>query len=183
MRSEFQSKIEKVAAADLIFQDESGTTTDMARRYGRSKIGDRVIDSVPGAWRTLTVLGAINLDGWVATMTIEGATDGDVFQAYLRDVLCPQLKPGKVVVMDNLKAHKVNGVRQLIESTGATLLYLPPYSPDFNPIEQCWSQFKRILRSLKARTLTALEAAIPEAQKVLCKEHLVGYFRHCGYSA
>ena len=119
-----------------------------------------MVDRTPGKWRTLTILGAVSLDGWVATMTIEAPTDGEVFQAFLRDVLCSKLAPSKVVVMDNLAAHKVHGVLDLIEATGAKLRYLPPYSPDFNPIEMCWAQMKQLLRALKARTVTALEQAI-----------------------
>jgi len=182
MRAKFLAAIETVPAGDLIFLDESGTTTEMTRRYGRGLIGERVTDSAPGTWRTLTVLGAISVDGWVASMTIESPTDGDVFKAFLQDVLCPQIKPENVVVMDNLAAHKVDGVRQIIESAGATIRYLPPYSPDLNPIELCWSQFKQRLRSLMARTVTALDAAVGDAQKVLTKEHVPGYFRHCGYT-
>jgi transposase len=182
MRAKFLAAIETVPAGDLIFLDESGTTTEMTRRYGRGLIGERVTDSAPGTWRTLTVLGAISVDGWVASMAIESPTDGDVFKAFLQDVLCPQIKPENVVVMDNLAAHKVDGVRQIIESAGATIRYLPPYSPDLNPIELCWSQFKQRLRSLMARTVTALDAAVGDAQKVLTKEHVLGYFRHCGYT-
>jgi hypothetical protein len=109
-----------IEAERLIFLDESGVTTDMTRRYGRVLGGVRVSEGTPaGHWTTLTVLGAVSLSGWVATMTIEAATDGDVFRAYLEHVLCPQLKPGRIVVMDNLAAHKVDGVRELIEMTGA----------------------------------------------------------------
>ena len=174
--------MEKESAADIIFQDESGTTTEMIRRYGRGPVGERVPDSAPGSWRTLTVLGAISVNGWVATMTIEGPTDGDVFLAYLEHALCPELKPGQIVVMDNLAAHKVDGVRQLIEATGATLRYLPPYSPGFSPIEKCWAQLKQNLRTLKARSVTALEAAITVAQKALTPTQAAACFRHCGYS-
>lgn len=154
----------------------------MTRRWGRIEGGARLPDAVPaGRWRTLTLLGAISLTGWVATMTIEAPTDGDVFLAYLDQLLCPQLKPGQVVVMDNLAAHKVAGVRQRIESTGARLLYLPPYSPDFNPIEKCWAQIKQHLRAAKARSLAALEQAITSALHTLTPDHAKAYFRHCGY--
>ena len=182
LRAEFQASIQQESVENLIFQDESGTTTEMIRRFGRGPVGARVPDNTPGSWRTLTVLGAISVNGWVATMTIEAATDGDVFLAYLEHALCPQLKPGQIVVIDNLAAHKVDGVRQLIEATGATLRYLPPYSPDFNPIEMCWAQLKQHLRTLKARSVNALEAAITVAQKALTPAQAVAYFRHCGYS-
>ena len=114
-------------------------------------------------------------------MTIESPTDGDVFLAYLEQVLCPQLQPGQVVIMDNLSAHKVAGVQQLIAATGARLIYLPPYSPDFNPIEQAWSKIKQLLRSAKARTLEALESAIAEALAVITAENALAWFSHCGY--
>ena len=131
-------------------------TTEMTRRYGRAARGERVGEGTPvGHWRTLTVLGAIRMSGWVATMTIEAATDGEIFLVYLEQVLCPQLQPGDIVVMDNLSAHKVSGVRNLVEQTGAQLWYLPPYSPDFNPIEKCWSQVKQLLRAAQARSLAS----------------------------
>ena len=116
-----------------------------------------------GHWPTLTVLGALTIEGMLASMTIESPTDGEVFLAYLEQVLCPRLQPGQVVVMDNLAAHKVAGVRQLIEARGAQLLYLPPYSPDFNPIEQAWANIKQLLRTAKARLVEALEQAAAEA--------------------
>jgi transposase len=167
---------------NLIFLDESGVTTEMTRLWGRTIGGGRLRDAVPaGRWRTLTLLGAVSVSGWVATMSIEAPTDGDVFLAYLEQVLCPQLRPGHCVVMDNLAAHKVAGVRELIEATGARLLYLPPYSPDFNPIEKCWSQVKQHLRAVKARSLATLEQAIPTALGTLTADQVQACFRHCGY--
>ena len=155
----------------------------MTRRYGRARRGERVGEGTPcGHWRTLTVLGAVRASGWVAAMTIEAATDGDVFLAYLEQVLCPQLQPGDVVVMDNLAAHKVEGVRGQIENRGARLLYLPPYSPDFNPIEKCWSKLKQLLRGAKARSLTALETAVTEALAAVTPHNIQACFRHCGYT-
>ena len=129
----------------------------------------------------MTVLGAMSLRGILAAMTIESATDGDVFLAYVEQVLCPKLQPGDVVVMDNLSAHKIKGVRELIESTGAELLYLPPYSPDFNPIEKAWSKLKQWLRSAKARTAEALEQAIAEAIQAITADNATAWFRHCGH--
>jgi transposase len=155
----------------------------MTRRYGRALYGSRVDEGVPaGRWSTLTVLGAVSLSGWVAVMSVEAATDGDVFLAYLEHVLCPQLKPGQLVVMDNLGAHKVDGVRELIEHTGASLCYLPPYSPDFNPIEKCWAQMKQKLRALKARSVITLQQALAEALATLTPQNALNYFRHSGYS-
>jgi transposase len=127
-------------------------TTEITRRYGRGPGGERVPEGTPGGhWRTLTVLGAIRLTGWVATMTIEAATAGEIFPAYLEQVLCPHPRPGDIVVMDNRAAHKADGVRALIEGAGAQLRYLPPYSPDFNPIKKCWPHLKQRLRAAKAR--------------------------------
>jgi transposase len=154
----------------------------MTRRYGRAMGGERVNEGVPaGRWRTLTLLGAIDISGWVATMTLEAPTDGDVFLAYLEHVLCPKLKPGQIVVMDNLGAHKVDGVKELIQKTGASLLYLPPYSPDLNPIEKCWAQVKQRLRTLKARSLPALEQALDDALGTLTPQNTSNYFLHSGY--
>jgi transposase len=155
----------------------------MTRRYGRGLRGERVREGVPaGRWRSLTLLGAVSTSGWVAAMSIEAPTDGDVFLAYVEHVPCPQLKAGQMVVMDNLRAHKVDGVRELIENTGATLCYLPPYSPDFNPIEQCWAQVKQKLRKLKARSVAALEQALGETLPAVTPSHISAYFRHCGYN-
>lgn len=128
----------------------------------------------------MTLLGAMSVDGLVATMTVEAPTDGEVFLAYLEQVLCPRLKPGDVVVMDNLSSHKVAGVRELIEAAGADMLYLPPYSPDFNPIEQCWSKLKQALRSAKARSVHALQQAVAEAIPTISPNNAQAWFRHCG---
>ncbi|HEY6252285.1 MAG TPA: transposase [Candidatus Angelobacter sp.] len=122
----------------------------------------------------LTVLGAITLQGVLATMTIEDATDGDVFLAYLEQVLCPKLQAGQLVIMDNLRAHKVKGVREKIEACGARLVYLPPYSPDFNPTAQIWAKVKQWLRSAKARTVEALEQAIANALHAITAEDTAG---------
>jgi transposase len=154
----------------------------MTRRYGRAVRGERVQDAVPaGHWRTLTLLAALGLGGVRAAMTVEAPTDGDVFLAYVEQVLAPRLEPGEVVVLDNLPAHKVAGVRALIEARGAQLLYLPPYSPDFNPIEQAWSKIKELLRALKARTLPLLDDAVTAALAAITPDNAVGWFRHCGY--
>ena len=182
-RLEWQAETSRIDPAQLIFLDESGVTTEMTRRYGRARRGDRVGEGVPcGHWRTLTVLGAIDAFGWVATMTIESATDGDVFLAFVEQVLCPRLQPGNVVVMDNLPAHKVDGVRQLIEQRGARLHYLPAYSPDFNPIEMCWSKFKQLLRRARARSLATPQMAVTEALNAITPYDIRACFRHCGYA-
>ena len=154
----------------------------MTRRYGRAPGNQRVGEAVPqGHWRTVTMLAALTVSGLQAPMTIEAPTDGDVFLAYLEQVLCPTLRPGQIVILDNLAAHKVDGVRQLVESTGARILYLPPYSPDFNPIEQAWSKIKHLLRAAKARTLEALEGAIADALVAITVDNACAWFAHCGY--
>ena len=165
-----------------MFLDESGVTTEMTRRYGRAERGERVCEGAPaGHWHTLTLLGAITVNGMLATMTVESPTDGDVFFAYLEQVLCPRLHSGQVVVMDNLSAHKNPAVRQCIEQTGARLLYLPPYSPDFNPIEQCWAKIKEHLRAAKARLLDVLDLAVTSAIAAVTAQNASAWFRNCGY--
>lgn len=154
----------------------------MTRRYGRAPGNQRVGEAVPqGHWRTVTMLAALTMRGLQAPMTIEAPTDGDVFLAYLEQVLCPTLRPGQIVILDNLAAHKVDGVRELVESAGARILYLPPYSPDFNPIEQAWSKIKHLLRAAKARTLETLEAAIGDALAAITIYNARAWFAHCGY--
>jgi transposase len=129
----------------------------------------------------MTILGAISTRGMIATMTIEEATDKDIFLAYLDHVLCPQLRPGDVVVMDNLSSHKVKGVRERIEAAGAELLYLPPYSPDLNPIEKAWSKLKPLLRSAKARTKDVLDQAITDLLPQITPDNAQAWFRCSGY--
>jgi len=171
-----------IDARRLVFLDESGVTTEMTRRYGRAQRGQRVREGTPaGHWRTLTLLGAMTADGGVATMTIESPTDGEVFLAYLEQVLCPRLQPGQIVVMDNLSAHKHPQVREKIEQCGAQLLYLPPYSPDFNPLEKCWAKIKRYLRAAKARMVDALHQAVAAAIANITQQNSSAWFQHCGY--
>lgn len=181
-RARWREQVSRIDPEKLIFLDESGIATEMTRRYGRARRGQRVREGVPaGHWRTLSVVGAIRRSGWVAAMSIEAATDGEIFLAYLERVLGRQLQPGDVVVMDNLSAHKVCGVRQAIEARGAELLYLPPYSPDFNPIEPCWSQLKQRLYAAQARTLPALEQSLVKALDSVTPQNIQACFRHCGY--
>lgn len=150
----------------------------MTRLYARSRGGRRIREATPGGhWKILTILGAISLGGMFAPMTIEAATDAEIFLAYVDQVLCPALKPGDVVVMDNLSSHKVDGVRQLIENVGAAVLYLPPYSPDLNPIEKAWAKLKQLLRSTKARSKEALDQAITDALKLITPQDAHAWFR------
>ncbi len=139
-----------IAPERLVFLDESGVSTQMTKRYGRARRGRRIPEATPeGNWKILTILGAMSVRGMIATMTVEAATDAEIFLAFLDHVLCPKLLPGQIVIMDNLSSHKVAGVRERIEDAGASLLYLPPYSPDLNPIEKAWAKLKQQLRALR----------------------------------
>jgi len=169
-------------AKRLVFLDESGVNRSMTRRYGRAGRGERVIDSAPvNRGPNVTLIAAMSLAGVIAPMQVELATSGDVFLAYLDQVLCPVLRQGDVVLMDNLPAHKVQGVRARIEAQGATVLYLPRYSPEYNPVEQLWSKIKAVLRRLKARTSVALDEAITLAFESVSASDAKGWFAHCGY--
>ena len=151
----------------------------MTRLYARTLGGRRIHEATPGGhWKILTILGAMSLHGMIATMTIEEATDTEIFLAYVEQVLCPALQSGDVVVMDNLSSHKVNGVRELIQQAGAEVLYLPPYSPDLNPIEKAWAKLKQLLRSAKARTQEALDHALAEALRLITADNAQAWFRH-----
>ena len=154
----------------------------MTRLYARAPRGQRAYATKPvHRGRHVTMLGALGLTGLVAAMTVEGFTDGDVFLAFLSEVLVPQLRPGQMLIMDNLKAHKVTGVAAACAAAGVRLLYLPPYSPDFSPIEACWSKVKTILRAKAARTREALERAIAEALDAVTAADAHGWFAHAGY--
>jgi transposase len=167
----------------LIFLDESGAKTNMTRLRGRARRDQRVQGSAPqGHWHTTTMIGALRLDGSTACMTIEGATDTEVFHAYVRDILCPILRPGDVVIMDNLSPHKSKPTLRLITQAGATVLFLPPYSPDLNPIEKLWSKVKTSLRSAEARTRTDLDEAIALALRSITGQDAINWFASCGYS-
>jgi len=155
----------------------------MTRRCGRAQRGQRVHGSAPGGhWQTTTMLASIRLDGTTACMTIEGATDTEVFQSYVREVLCPTLRPGDWVVMDNLSPHKHDPTLRLIEQTGASVRFLPAYSPDLNPIEKMWSKVKQFLRSAEARTGEELHRAIAAALARVTAQDAINWFASCGYS-
>lgn len=167
----------------LVFLDESGINIDFTRRYGRGKGASRVWDKAPlNTPKNTTLLSSIRLDGEMICGYFQGAVTGDIFLSYVREQLVPHLREGDIVVMDNLRAHKVSGVREAIEGAGASLVYLPPYSPDFNPIEMLWSKLKAFFRKVKARTLTALEAAIPVAFGTVTLSDIAAWFSHAGYS-
>ena len=169
-------------AGRLVFVDEAGVNIAMARLYGRAAPGQRAAGSVPQNWGdNISIISAMGREGLRATMSVEGAVDGEVFLIYVCEVLCPKLTPGDVVVMDNLGAHKVEGVRAAIEAVGANLVYLPPYSPDLNPIEKCWSKIKTALRAASARTRAALDEAISTAISAVSADNAQAWFRSCGY--
>lgn len=152
----------------------------MTRLRARCVGGGRIHEATPGGhWKIMTILGAMSLRGIVAAMTIEEATDGDIFLAFIQQVLCPALQPRDVVVMDNLSSHKLAAVRTSIERAGAELLYLPPYSPDMNPIEKAWAKLKELLRAAQARTRQELEQAISDALKRITPENAKAWFRLC----
>ena len=150
----------------------------MTRLYARGMGGGRIHEATPGGqWKIMTILGAMSLSGMVATMTIEEPTDTDIFLAYVEHLLYPVLKPGDVVVMDNLSPHKAPAVREWIEKAGAEVLYLPPYSPDLNPIEKAWAKLKQLLRAAKARTKETLEQTITEALPHITPDNAKAWFR------
>jgi transposase len=164
------------------FIDESGINLAMTRLYGRAPRGERALGSAPQNYgQNVTILGALSCTGLEAVMTIEGATDSDVFRAYLCEVLCPTLRVGDIVIADNLSAHKAAGVQEAIAATGARLLYLPPYSPDLNPIERCWAKIKTFLRAAVARTREALDAAVVHALATVTESDARAWFAHSGY--
>ena len=177
-REEFVARTAQAAPEDLIYLDESGVSTQMSRLYARAPRGVRVHDRAPGGHcKMLTMVGAMDHTGMLATMTVEAATDREVFLAYLDQVLCPKLRPGHVVVMDNLSTHKVADVRERIEACGASLLYLPPYSPDLNPIEKAWAKLKQGLWTAAARTMPQLEHATAQALQTITTQDAKAWLR------
>jgi transposase len=166
----------------LIFIDETGASTKMARLRGRAPKGQRCRTAIPyGHWQTTTFTAGLRCDRLAAPMILDGPMDGAAFLAYVQQVLVPELNPGDVVVIDNLPAHKVAGVREAIEAAKAKLLYLPPYSPDFNPIEMAFAKFKGLLRSAEARTVPELWQAIENAISAFPPDECQNYFAAAGY--
>ena len=169
--------------ARLLFVDESGANTKMARRGGRTAIGKRLVCHVPfGRYETQTLIAAVRLDGVRAPWVFSGAMNGEMFLAWVRQGLAPTLQPEDWVIMDNLATHKVAGVREAIEAVGAYLLYLPPYSPDFNPIEEAFSNVKQSLRRAQPRTDDDLRTATWAAFSTITPADAAGWFTHCGYA-
>lgn len=166
----------------LVFLDETWVKTNMTRPRGRSPCGTRLVCDVPyGHWKTTTFLAALRTGGLTAPLVVDGAINGELFRGYVEQHLVPTLSAGDVVVMDNLNSHKVAGVQAAIERVGAEVLYLPPYSPDFNPIEQVFAKFKWLVRSAAERTVAGLWKRCGELLQRFTQTECRNYFRHCGY--
>ena len=181
-RDRWRANQPELKSETLVFIDETGAATDMARRYGRCPRGERLVCSVPwGHWKTTTFVAALRLGEVAAPCVLDGPMDGESFRAYVEQFVVPILKPGDIVVMDNLASHKVAGVREAIEAAGAELRYLPPYSPDFNPIEQFFAKLKALLRKAAARTVEALIAAIAEVLTEVRPQECANYLANQGY--
>jgi transposase len=168
----------------MVFVDETGASTKMARLYGRALRGERCVAAVPhGHWKTTTFVGGLRLSGMTAPMVLDGPMNGLAFLAWVEQELAPTLSPGDIVVMDNLPAHKPAAVRTAIERCGAELRYLPPYSPDLNPIEMAYSKLKALLKKAAARTVATLWAAIADAIAQITRQDSLGYFKAAGYGS
>jgi transposase len=174
--------MQQLCASRLVFLDEFGCHRGMTRRYARAFLGARALDYAPINYGdNISVIAAMRLDGIPTAMSIKGAVNGDIFLAFVRKFLVPTLRPGDTVVMDNLGAHRVTEVREVIEGANAHLLYLPPYSPDLNPIEQCISKLKGFLRSVAARTKEGLDQALAQAFDTVTRADILAWVKHAGY--
>ncbi len=181
-RSAWRERLKGVDPKRLVFVDESSTNVALTTRYARAPKGERARGSAPRNWgKNVTLISSISAGGIGPSMSIEGSSDKESFGLYLREALCPTLERGQIVVMDNLSVHRGAWVRELVEASGATVLLLPPYSPDFNPIEEAFSKIKHSLRKAKARTLDALFEATHWALAAVTAEDARGFFGHCGY--
>jgi transposase len=168
----------------VVFVDETGANTKMTRTHGRAPVGQRVVGVVPhGHWKTTTFVAALRSEGLVAPMVLDGAMTGDVFVAYAEQVLVPALRPGDIVVMDNLVCHKRAAAVRAIERAGCSVAYLPPYSPDLNPIELAFAKVKARLRAAELRTIDKIEAYFGTVHDEFGKDECRNYLRHCGYAA
>jgi transposase len=168
----------------LVFVDESSTNVRMVPLRARAPKGERAFGKAPKNWdKNVTLICSISLEGMGPSMSIEGSADGEVFALYVEHFLCPKLKDGQLVVMDNLQVHKTKRVRELIEGRGCSLVFLPSYSPDFNPIEEAFSKLKALLRKAKARSFEALVEATGGALSLVGERDALGFFAHCGYAA
>lgn len=169
--------------AAFVFIDETGASTNMVRRYGWGPKGERLVDAVPhGHWRTTTFVAGLRSTGLMAPMVLDGPMTGEAFRAYAEQVLAPALSPGDIVVLDNLASHKVAGIREAIRATGASLLYLPPYSPDLNPIEQVFAKLKALLRQAAPRTRESLWTTIGRLLERFSPGECRNYLHNAGYA-
>jgi transposase len=168
----------------LVFIDETWAKTNMTRTHGYAPRGQRLVELVPhGHWHTTTFVGALRVDGFIAPMVVDGAINGDLFRVYVQKVLVPELRRGDVVIWDNLASHGVTGVRSAVEQAGCQLLFLPPYSPDLNPIESAFSKLKYLLRKAAERTVEGLWTTVGRLLDQFPPDECRNYFRHCGYAA
>ncbi len=182
-RKAFLQLKKALRANRLVFIDETGLYLNMTRIYARSQRGERAYCSIPSKKHKIAnLIGAMTLEGVIASFCIDETVTGEVFAAFLEEILCPVLKVGQIVLMDNSTAHIVKRVRELIESRGATLIYLPPYSPEFNPIEHCWSKAKSHLRALETWDKKKLNTSVKKALETVNTNDAQAWFKHCGYT-
>lgn len=180
-RATWSEQIKQISPEKIVCIDESGVNTDMTRRYGRAMKGERAVDDVPlHTPVSTTILSSIRLNGETAYTVYKGGTTGDIFVNYIKDILIPTLNAGDVIIMDNMRSHHVKAVKEVIEDAGMKLLYLPPYSPDLNPIEQMWSKIKSVLRKLKVRVAAELPDAIKTAFSHVTNDDCKGWFKATG---
>ena len=183
-REDWAAHIPELGLDRLVFIDETWASTNMTRRYGRCAVGERLVGLAPfGHWKRTTFVSALRGEGLVAPMVVDGSVNGAVFLAYVEQVLVKELKAGDVVVMDNLSSHKVAGVKEAIEKAGATLVYLPAYSPDYNPIEMAFAKIKALLRAEELRTVNEIEGFFGSVHEEFPPDECAAYIRHCGYAA
>lgn len=181
-RTAWQADQPALDPARLVFVDETWAKTNMTRRYGRAPVGERLVCPIPhGHWKTTTFVAALRTDGLTAPLVIDGAMNGDLFVAYVERVLVPALKPGDIVVMDNLSSHKRTAARAAIEAAGGTLRYLPPYSPDLNPIEQAFAKLKALLRKAQERTVEGVWSFLGRALEAFAPAECRNYILNGGY--
>ncbi len=183
-RAALKAEQASLKAPRLVVIDETSVTTKMVRHYGRCPVGERLVAKVPhGHWKTMTFIAGLRIDGMTAPYVIDGSMDGPSFLAYVEQVLAPTLHDGDIVLMDNLRTHKVDGVAAAIKAAGASVRYLPAYSPDLNPIEMAFAKLKAALRKGAARTVEALWKLIGKFIKTIAPDECANYFRHAGYKA
>jgi len=181
-RQEWQEVMFGLPLERFVFIDETWVTTNMTRPYGRALQGQRLVDAVPhGHWKTTTFIAALRTTGLTAPMVIDGAINGDLFCAYVEQILAKELREGDIVVLDNLSSHKRLEARAAIEAVGARVVFLPPYSPDFNPIENAFAKLKRLVRTAKKRTVDELWSFLGTALDAFDPSECFNYIRHCGY--